>query len=461
MASIADQVYEYLINNGSSPEAARTQADRVERTQSRQAATTPAIFGGPASLSGMAPAGLRLARQIFGGSKLVEGGQQYLPRPDRGNARLPEEMLQPTLPAPSAPQFLPPSRSLERLEYSPAARPPRDDRMRRFEGEGGMTDDAVQMARDVHNRRVAQERDLKQMEMDRMVGEGGREGRSFSRDFTFEGPSYYPYPPPVRFNQAGIPVSGGRPAANDMPLFTQVEGAGPSLSYSPRNSGAMMERPASDMVPPPRLVGAQGASESTGPFFGAGSVNLETMLARPNVQRMLYSTGTAETGPGQGGPTSNAPAMTPADLFDMRAPAMTPADLFDMRGDHPLPPPRPAGLGAAPAPQRAAAPAPRSVVTTPPPAEGNDSILSRIFSGKDYQSARGQVEQATPEGRKAINWGDPESAADFFRADKAMRGAKERGEDFTGMATGGAAKPHKDASLHKALEIIHSLISSR
>jgi hypothetical protein len=101
------------------------------------------------------------------------------------------------------------------------------------------------------------------------------------------------------------------------------------------------------------------------------------------------------------------------------------------------------------------------VVTTPPPAEGNDSILNRIFSGKDYQSARGQVEQATPEGRKAINWGDPESAADFFRADKAMRGSRERGEDVTGMAAGGSAKPHKDASLHKALEIIHSLISSR
>jgi hypothetical protein len=221
----------------------------------------------------------------------------------------------------------------------------------------------------------------------------------------------------------------------------------------------MMERPASDMVPPPRLVGSQKAGESTGPFFGAGSANLETMLARPNIQRMLYSTGTAETGPGQGGPTSNAPAITPADLFDMRAPAMTPADLFDMRGDHPLPPPRPAGLGATPAPQRAAAP--KSVVTTPPPAEGNDSILSRIFSGKDYQSARGPVEQTTSEGRKAINWGDPESAADFFRADKAMRAAQGRGEDFTGMAAGGSAKPHKDASLHKALEIIHSLISSR
>lgn len=76
------------------------------------------------------------------------------------------------------------------------------------------------------------------------------------------------------------------------------------------------------------------------------------------------------------------------------------------------------------------------------------SILSRIFSGEDYQSKGGQLRQ---DGR--INWGDPKSAADFFRADRARRETP----DAAGMKRGGAAgKPN---SLHKALEIIHHLLT--
>jgi hypothetical protein len=78
-------------------------------------------------------------------------------------------------------------------------------------------------------------------------------------------------------------------------------------------------------------------------------------------------------------------------------------------------------------------------------------ILSRIFSGKDYQSnSRPVMEDET------VNWGNPDSAADFFRADKA-RMAME------GRASGGSVngKPDKDAALHKALEIIHHMIRSR
>jgi hypothetical protein len=78
-------------------------------------------------------------------------------------------------------------------------------------------------------------------------------------------------------------------------------------------------------------------------------------------------------------------------------------------------------------------------------------ILSRIFSGKDYQSnSRPVTEDGT------VNWGNPDSAADFFRADKA-RMAME------GKAGGGGVggKPDKDAALHKALEIIHHMIRSR
>ena len=76
------------------------------------------------------------------------------------------------------------------------------------------------------------------------------------------------------------------------------------------------------------------------------------------------------------------------------------------------------------------------------------SILSKIFSGQDYQSKGGQLRQ---DGR--INWGDPESAADFFRADKARMETPEA----SGMKRGGAAG--KPDSMHKALEIIHHLLT--
>ena len=54
-------------------------------------------------------------------------------------------------------------------------------------------------------------------------------------------------------------------------------------------------------------------------------------------------------------------------------------------------------------------------------------FLSDLFSGPDYQST-GEVASPT-------NWGDPESAADFFRADKALRLAREvqaKADDVTG-----------------------------
>jgi hypothetical protein len=84
----------------------------------------------------------------------------------------------------------------------------------------------------------------------------------------------------------------------------------------------------------------------------------------------------------------------------------------------------------------------------------SDGILSRIFSGKDYQSNSRPVDEPTD--GAPVNWGNPDSAADFFRADKA-RMAME------GKAGGGGVggKPDKDAALHKALEIIHHMIRSR
>lgn len=108
---------------------------------------------------------------------------------------------------------------------------------------------------------------------------------------------------------------------------------------------------------------------------------------------------------------------------------------------------------------RSETPAPRREQPAPEAAAApkDEGILSKIFGGDPYKDMSSA---------KLMNIAnrDPDNAAAFFRADAALR--KERPEMFEkkseeGMATGGAAKPHKDAALHKALEIIHHLIARR
>lgn len=82
---------------------------------------------------------------------------------------------------------------------------------------------------------------------------------------------------------------------------------------------------------------------------------------------------------------------------------------------------------AAPAPSAGARPAPiQSATSTAAPAA--PGIFSRIFSGEDYQSNAMPVVMS-PQGPdmtgatlpQTVNWGDPESAADFFRASAAAQ----------------------------------------
>lgn len=128
---------------------------------------------------------------------------------------------------------------------------------------------------------------------------------------------------------------------------------------------------------------------------------------------------------------------------------------------------------AAPAERTIAAPAPRPVQTNaqryeaagsplPPsrPADLNSSsnILNRIFSGKDFQSNSREVMH-----NGKVNWGDPDSAADFFRADKAKMANPEasgvNNTDF-GMKRGGSIKGLTSHDvLHKALEVIHHMLT--
>jgi hypothetical protein len=109
----------------------------------------------------------------------------------------------------------------------------------------------------------------------------------------------------------------------------------------------------------------------------------------------------------------------------------------------PLPVKRPAALDAAP-----------------------QSFLGRIFSGEDYQSSNALASDPRLAGYNArvvqdgkVNWGNSDNAADFFRADAArMAMEKKAAEEGEGKAKGGAVAG-KDAALHKALEIIHHLLT--
>lgn len=131
------------------------------------------------------------------------------------------------------------------------------------------------------------------------------------------------------------------------------------------------------------------------------------------------------------------------------------------------------------------APAEPSGSGVPSVAPESTSLLQRLFGGPQYQGAGGQLLQRSGDGRTTLNWGDPESAANFFRADAAMRKLQADRQDFEGRsgadidyvnrmaagqqnqkavpegkASGGSVqdKPTKEAMLHKALEIIHHLI---
>jgi hypothetical protein len=94
-----------------------------------------------------------------------------------------------------------------------------------------------------------------------------------------------------------------------------------------------------------------------------------------------------------------------------------------------------------------------------PEAPAAESVLRRIFSGQDYQSNNRPVVE-----NRRVNFGDPESAADFFRADRAARelGTLPPVERASGGQVGQAkqSKMHKDAALVKALEIIERLMAN-
>ena len=265
---------------------------------------------------------------------------------------------------------------------------------------------------------------------------------------------------------------------NSLPQINRQIAQAPLISTTPSGVDRIMED--SDEL--------KLAKNITGPTLGA-TLNRQPITSVPD-----HGAAPIVTFPQSGAPPLLARGAQPSAFFDQYrianvmppAPSMTYADRgvdrvagadwnrtmqANMPGLFPEMPAAKAAVDTARAQQAApiAASTPTPVMRPASSPSLRDSILSRIFSGGDYQSsgpARGDTRlyQGEKDGRKVINWGDPESAADFFRASKAQQDWNAQNPDSpsigAGMKRGGAAnaKPGKDDAVHKALDIIQHLL---
>jgi hypothetical protein len=154
-----------------------------------------------------------------------------------------------------------------------------------------------------------------------------------------------------------------------------------------QNLAANAQRPG--MMPPPAFAG--GFSPTMQPMQRA-----TMMMAAPPLSLMSDNFPPI--------PPSGVPVLPPAREIGA-APGM----------NMPLPPPRPANIGA-PMQTGSAAPSVR------------ESFMQRLLSGPNYQSnsmpvvmqPQGPLASGAPM-QQQVNWGDADNAADFFRAEQAAR----------------------------------------
>ena len=262
------------------------------------------------------------------------------------------------------------------------------------------------------------------------------------------------------------PTPSAAPRDRLGPQSIRGEGSGPSINYSAALAPGMV------------AMGGYGAYK-TGEALRERRGDEPTPVDADAILRSL--------------PLPEGPTRTPQEMLEPEAPS--PDQVLRSL-------PMPAGPVASPqdvivraiaarSPTRPAEPSGRGVPNepsgsgVPSVAPAKTDLWSRLFGGPQYQGTGGQLLQRSGEGRTTVNWGDPESAANFFRADAAMRKLQADKQDFEGRsgadidyvnrmaaaqqnakavpegkAGGGSVqdKPTKEAMLHKALEIIHHLI---
>lgn len=352
-----------------------------------------------------------------------------------------------------------------------------------FRSEGPNASEEVLRQRQLANqeRQLAaqREKDFIDRQLADMEGEGGG---SFNRYNRPPGRGFEMVNPPgtalarrdVGSEPARIPGTG---FTGEFPRSNLTDNA-PTTALATRPNGTAVdaflgrvaETPQSGSIDPALryslgLTGALGAGTVASGIYTASQRPSSTPPEQPAAQP---ASATGASVPPQA-PSSNAAPSFPIDEVEsqyVKQGGDSPDSLDYLSGK--LPAERAVQtartVAARPAPARTAAPAPAQ--------SDSGGILGKIFSGKDYQSSGGELQQKNAQGRDVLNWGDSDSSADFFRAAAREKQLRDSGADYTGSsgsdldqsaqgrAAGGKVdnKPSKEAMLHKALEIIHHMI---
>lgn len=292
-----------------------------------------------------------------------------------------------------------------------------------FEGEGGVTADAIREAKNMYARRQAAEQAVQQARVDSMIGEGG--GGAISRT-----------PPPGTGFRLGESSSSGV----YRPDFTMPGGSQFGLPAVRGGADvATMGRPAS----------------ATGSGSAAGGYNADAIM-----NRGLLGLGVA-AGSGAGG------VYATRDMFENET---VPANAGVAMGQAETATPNNLGLPMADAPAALyglESPNLGLPAAAPPAAlYGLEPPVSRSGSGRALAPAAPASDPASVAMFQAylddIMQGDGGGRADlFFRADRERM--KEQGLARGGPANGPgkSASGGKDAAMHKALEIIHHMMVNR
>jgi hypothetical protein len=212
------------------------------------------------------------------------------------------------------------------------------------------------------------------------------------------------------------------------------------------------------------LPGQQLAQGTTGAVaLGGGAAGTSALMDRPAVAPIPVIPIDGSISGEEGGGTSYQRALMDGSISGEEGGGTSYLSAAQAAGERAgLPPARPTETALQIARQRATPLPP----TRPEEFKAPSGGLASLFSGKDYQSANALSEDPRTRGSSApvvqdgrINWGDSDSAADFFRADKALLARKAE----EGMNRGGAAsgKPDKNEAIHRALDIISHLVGHR
>jgi len=179
------------------------------------------------------------------------------------------------------------------------------------------------------------------------------------------------------------------------------------------------------------FIMAQRGDQSD-PRFAANQQAMELQNIATNAQR-----------PGMMPPPAFAGGFSPTMQPMQRAPMMMAAPPLSLMSDN-FPPIPPSGVPALPpAREVGAAPGmqlPRPANTGAPMQLGSaapsvrESFMQRLLSGPNYQSnSMPVVPQGGAQSVRDINFADPDNAADFFRAERALRALPEETLRMAGL----------------------------